>query len=198
MFCKNCGTENKDTQVECTNCKTIINTNIPLSGIERIVIIGFFVVLLATFIFGIIPIIILLGLLYIIKKDKSMKSLENTKIIFLIYLIIISILVYLFQGDIKDHRWIVIFISIIIYLIAIVFFNILKKHEKWIVENGLFADSKNEKSFFEKTTQKIQSIKKEPVNTADELLKWAELKEKGLITDEEFKKAKEKTLNGKL
>ena len=32
----------------------------------------------------------------------------------------------------------------------------------------------------------------------DELLKWAELKEKGLVTDEEFQKAKEKILEGKL
>lgn len=81
---------------------------------------------------------------------------------------------------------------------TIIFFNILKKHEQWIIDNGLFADSKNEKSFFEKITQKIQFMKKEKTNIADELLKWAELKEKGLITDEEFKKAKEKILNGKL
>lgn len=77
------------------------------------------------------------------------------------------------------------------------FFNILKRHEQWIIENGLFTDSRNEKSFIEKTTEKIQTIKKEPINITDELLKWAELKEKGLITEEEFKKAKEKILKEK-
>jgi hypothetical protein len=77
------------------------------------------------------------------------------------------------------------------------FFNILKRHEQWIIENGLFADLKNEKSFIEKTTEKIQTIKKEPINVTDELLKWAELKEKGVINDEEFQKAKEKILKGK-
>jgi hypothetical protein len=46
--------------------------------------------------------------------------------------------------------------------------------------------------------EKIQSIKTEPLNVADELLKWAELKEKGLISEDEFKKAKEKILDGKL
>ena len=86
-----------------------------------------------------------------------------------------------------------------IYLISnILFFNILKKHGEWIINNGIFADYKGEKSFIEKTTEKIQTIKKEPTNTADELLKWAELKEKGLITDEEFQKGKEKILEGKL
>ncbi|RBQ31643.1 hypothetical protein CRU92_05360 [Arcobacter sp. FW59] len=33
MFCKECGTENIDTQVECTKCKTIINSNSKLKGI---------------------------------------------------------------------------------------------------------------------------------------------------------------------
>ena len=85
------------------------------------------------------------------------------------------------------------------YLISnILFFNIIKKHEEWIINNGIFADFKDEKSFIEKTTEKIQTIQKESTNTADELLKWAELKEKGLITDEEFQKAKEKILEGKL
>ena len=87
----------------------------------------------------------------------------------------------------------------LIYFISnILFFNILKKHGEWIINNGIFADYKGEKSFIEKTTEKIQTIKKEPTNTADELLKWAELKEKGLVTDEEFQKAKEKILEGKI
>ena len=85
----------------------------------------------------------------------------------------------------------------LIYFISnILFFNILKRHEKWIVNNRIFADYKGEKSFIEKATEKIQTAKKEPINVADELLKWAELKEKGLITEDEFKKAKDKILKG--
>ena len=74
MFCKECGTENIDIQVECIKCKTIINSNLPLSGTERVMIIAFFGGLAATIFFGIIPIIICLGLIYIIKKDKRGKS----------------------------------------------------------------------------------------------------------------------------
>lgn len=237
MFCKECGTENIKTQVECIKCKTIINSNFPLDGTERIMIIGFFVGLVATIFFGIIPIIICLGLIFIIKKDKSIKSLESAKKIFLGYLIVLGLGLsiscfvmaedykesskfyykeYLQTGDTYYLEWykdynneayiylvvglvVVPFVAYIIYLLSnILFFNILKKHEKWIVNYGLFADTKDEKSFIEKATTKIQNIKKEPVNISDELLKWAELKEKGLITDEEFQKGKEKILEGKI
>ena len=89
-------------------------------------------------------------------------------------------------------------VQILYFISNILFFKIIKIHEQWIIENGLFADLRNEKSFIEKTTEKIQTIKKESINVTDELLKWAELKEKGLITEEEFQKAKEKILEGKL
>ena len=219
MFCKECGTENIKTQVECMKCKTIINSNLPLDGTERIMIIGYFVGLVATIFFGIIPIIICLGLIFIIKKDKSIKSLESGKKIFLGYLIllgfILSISCFVVAQDYAEYtserylRYarnynilgliVVPLGAYLIYLISnILFFNIIKKHEEWIINNGIFADLKDEKSFIEKTTEKIQTIQKESTNTADELLKWAELKDKGLITDEEFQKAKEKILEGKL
>ena len=79
------------------------------------------------------------------------------------------------------------------------------RHEEWIINNGIFADFKGEKSFIEKTTEKIQTIQKESTNTADELLKWAELKEKGLINHYKilpdldwFEKAVEDFSNGDL
>lgn len=219
MFCKECGTENIKTQVECMKCKTIINSNLPLDGTERIMIIGYFVGLVATIFFGIIPIVICLGLIFIIKKDKSIKSLESGKKIFLGYLIllgyILSISCFVVAQDYAEYSYepylsyarkynilgliVVPLGAYLIYLISnILFFNIIKKHEEWIINNGIFADFKGEKSFIEKTTEKMQTIQKESTNTADELLKWAELKEKGLITDEEFQKAKEKILEGKL
>ena len=237
MFCKECGTENIDIQVECIKCKTIINSNLPLSGTERVMIIAFFGGLAATIFFGIIPIIICLGLIYIIKKDKSIKPLETAKKVFLGYLVILGLIIsivcferasyfnesskeyydkYQKTNDIDYLRWskdykqqspifvatgliVVPLGTYLIYFISnILFFNIFRRHEEWITNNGIFTDYKGEKSFIEKTTEKIQKVKKEPVNTTDELLKWAELKEKGLITDEEFQKAKEKILEGKL
>ena len=141
---------------------------------------------------------------YISKKDKNIKYLYNVKKISLIYiftLLVISIITALIKGDdnVTEIILIVLFTNSIIYFLSdILYFNIIKRHEKWILTNGIFADYKGEKSFIEKTTEKIQTIKKESTNAADELLKWAELKEKGLITDEEFQKGKEKILEGKL
>ena len=57
MFCKECGTENIKTQVECMKCKTIINSNLPLDGTERVMIIGFFVGLVGL---GVAPLLVLL------------------------------------------------------------------------------------------------------------------------------------------
>ncbi|MCT7529695.1 SHOCT domain-containing protein [Aliarcobacter cryaerophilus] len=212
MFCKECGTENFDTQVECIKCKTLINSNLPLSGTERVMISSFLFLLVASSFFfglGIILAFIYLAFFYISKKDKNIKYLYNVKKILLIYisiLFIIFIISFIMMlesessvSDIIGFSIANFFINFTIYCLSnILYFNIIKKHEKWILNNGLFADYKGEKSFIEKTTEKIQTIKKEPKNVADELLKCAELKEKGLITDEEFQKAKEKILEGKL
>ena len=207
MFCKECGTENFDTQVECIKCKTLINSNLPLDGTERVMIGSFLFILVASslfFGFGIILTFIYLAFFYISKKDKNIKYLYNAKKISLIYiftLLVISIITALIKGDdnVTEIILIVLFTNSIIYFLSdILYFNIIKRHEKWIIDNGLFTDYKGEKSFFEKTSEKIQTIKQEPKNLTDELLKWAELKEKGLITDEEFQKAKEKILEGKL
>ena len=240
MFCKECGTENLDTQVGCIKCKTIINNSLPLNGTERIMIIGFFVLLLGTLFLGIIPIIFFLTTIYIIKKDKSFNIIKNIIKINIAYWILLSTIISgisLYQYNnlmnkvveikpsertlddrgfmslqelnnkytMQEANKYIIFILIppicayIFYLLSnILFFNILKKHENWVINNGIFSDYKGEKSFIEKTTEKLQTIKKEPINTTDELLKWAELKEKGLISDDEYQKVKEKILEGKL
>ena len=207
MFCKECGTENIDTQVECIKCKTIINSNLPLDGTERVMISSFLFLLVASsffFGFGIILTFIYLAFFYISKKDKKIKYLYNVKKILLLYictLLVISIITALAvrYNDVTYTILIILLTNSIIYFLSdILYFNIIKRHEKWILNNGIFADYKGEKSFIEKTTEKIQTIKKESTNTADELLKWAELKEKGLVTDEEFQKAKEKILEGKI
>lgn len=210
MFCKECGTENLDAQYECLNCKNIINTNFPLNGIERLSIIGFFTLTFLSILlfgFGIIPLIICLSIIYIIKKDRNFKYINNVKKFILFYLITLSLPLLLISYDENKREFIRLLLGLAViplglflfyWLFNNLFFNILKRHEQWIIENGLFTDLRNEKLFIEKTTEKIQTIKKEPINVTDELLKWADLKEKSLITEEEFQKAKEKILEGKL
>lgn len=226
MFCKECGTENLDTQVECIKCKTIINSNFPLDGAERVMIIGFFLGLVATIFFGIIPIAICLGLLFIIKKDKSIKSLESGKKIFLGYLITLGFILSIFcfvsaqnsyeyylkylSGDYifgRDYIYdvyiyvvlgviVVPLVTYIIYKISnILYFNILKKHGEWVINNGVFSDEINLNN---NSTNIVGRDNLSSYSVVDEMLKWNALLEKGLITEEEFIKAKEKILDGKL
>lgn len=190
MFCKKCGTENLDTQVQCTKCETIINNNLPLDGSDRTKIIGFFAFLILPFVwFGGSVIILLIAIfsIYIMKKDKKFVSILKAKEYINFYLLLVaSIFVMIGLFNIKYEGWILMIISfvatpILMKIFDFLFFEPLLKHENWIINNGIFADYKGEKSFIEKTTEKLQTIKKEPINTTDELLKWAELKEKGLI-----------------
>lgn len=210
MFCKECGTENLEQELKCKNCNTYLcESNAPLTGEDRIKIIIFFAFLILPFVwFGLSVIILLIAIssLYIMKKDKSFIAITKAEKYIDIYLSLVAIgfiifvlLLRLDGGYTFLFLICVILISIIVArIIDFLFFKTLKKHKEWVINNGLFADSKDEKSFFEKATSKFKSIKKEPINIADELLKWAELKEKGSITEEEFQKAKEKILEGKI
>lgn len=206
MFCKECGTENIDTQVVCKKCNTIINNNLPLDGTDRTKIIAFFALLILPFMWlggSVVVLLIVIFSIYIMKKDKKFEPILKAKEYINIYLILVAIiLVYVGLANLEYDGWVLIVplvgYPVLIKVIDFLFFETLTKHSKWIINNGIFADYKGEKSFIEKTTEKIQTIKKEPTNVADELLKWAELKEKGLISEDEFKKVKEKILEGKL
>lgn len=204
MFCKECGTENSDNSIQCLKCNLIINNNLPLDGTERIKIIAFFALLILPLAWlggSVLILVIIIASLYIMKKDKIFLPILKANKYIKIYLVVVTI-IFITIGliNIKYMEGVLIIIvslllsPILIILIDFLFFDVLKRHEKWIIENGLFSDFKNEKSIIEKTTEKIQTIKKEPINITDELLKLAELKEKGLITEEEFQKAKEKIL----
>lgn len=207
--------KNLDTDIKCKNCNLLINDNLPLNGSERTSIIISFLVFL-TPPFWMVGIIMIFSF-YIMKKDKKFNSIEISKYLIYPYLMFLMFLVafvafpkILPYGTTENSELLLgifvfcvgIFIAIMIF--KILFFDILFNHQKWIINNGLFADSLNDKSIIEIATEKIQTIpkevikeeitNKESINSIDELLKWAELKEKGLITEEEFKKVKEKIL----
>jgi uncharacterized membrane protein YvbJ len=42
MYCKECGTENLDTEVQCKKCNFVINSNLALNGTERVMVISYF------------------------------------------------------------------------------------------------------------------------------------------------------------
>lgn len=223
MFCKECGTENLENESNCKNCNNILTTNLPLNGGDRTKIIAFFTIMILPFAwlgFSLVILLITIFSLYIMKKDKSFTPILNAQKYIKKYIIfgVIIALIAIFSGMIYNTFFyydeknfngdsIALLISLIappiagslfMFICNNLFFKPLEEHKDWIIKNGIFADSKDKESIIDKVSEKIQVIKKEPLNNIDELLKWAELKEKGLITEEEFKKAKEKILEGKL
>ena len=84
------------------------------------------------------------------------------------------------------------------YLIAVntLFYRPSKKHSEWIAVNGFFA-TKPKSGASDGAESEVDIIKAEKLkqySVADELLKWAKLKEDGHISEEEFNEAKDKLL----
>lgn len=75
------------------------------------------------------------------------------------------------------------------------FLNPLSKHREWVEINGVF--STKPKSNLDNSGVEFKIIKGEKLkqySVADELIKWAKLKEDGHISDEEFNDARNKLL----
>ncbi len=226
MFCKQCGTENDNSNIKCTSCGSIIQTSYsPLNGGERVSIVIYFLLLCAAFIFGIIPLLISIVAIYIMKKDKKFSPIQKAKTLIIIYLVLLGLTItaVVSYDRYDDIRWYnthmksdlqkvkkikteATFIAIggtiatpiatgiLLLIINLLFFRILERHKNWVLNHGLFADTQNEKPKIVKATESMNK-KEENKNPADELLKWSELKEKGIISEEEFLKEKEKILN---
>lgn len=220
MLCKECGSENKDNIQYCVKCgKPLEWSDLPLNGEERIKIIIFFI--WALFL-GAVPLLIALVSIYIMKKDKNFIPILNSKKYINNYLIILSIGIGIFaclilfavivdrvieaDSNMKFGIQILVITGICILLALLVtklllalskytYFDIMENHELWIVKNGIFADDIAEESVTS-TASKIDTSENNQLKSrADELLKWNELLEKGIITKEEFNEAKRKILS---
>lgn len=211
MYCKECGKENLDTEIKCNSCNTILNTNLPLDGTERVKIITSLLLLLTPFLW--IAGIIILASFYIMKKDKKFASILNAQKyikIYFTFLVFIGIIIIIFNlmDDILYNNFnvmsIIINLSFIfgVLIIGVVtmliydnlFFKILNEHKEWIINNDFFSDEKISKDTL------INEYNNDNVSShsiADKIFKLNDLLEKKLITKEEFQNAKENILKGK-
>ena len=83
-----------------------------------------------------------------------------------------------------------------IILINILFLKPLISHSEWVEKNGIFS-SKTKSSISSTEASDVNIIKGEKLkqySVADELLKWAKLKEDGHISESEFNEARAKLL----
>jgi len=181
----------------------------PLSGGDRIKVIIFFLLMAGTIFFGIVPILIAISSIYIMKKDKSFSSVLKSKKYIKVYLYVLALVIPFFLATLAKYNKIYIaeynqiyiavgmaFIGLIFMPLAVslfmklfnyLYFTPLEEHKIWVVKNGIFSDS----------TGIMGRDKLNSFSVADELLKWNDMLEKNLISQEEFNKAKQKILNQK-
>ncbi len=227
MFCKECGTEINSNSLECSKCtKTLQLTNSPLSGGEKVSVVIFFLLLALTFIFGIIPIIIVSIGIFIMKNDKKFNPIVKSQKFVTYYLIGLAITTVIVVSNnyysnqtywwkirdyshsekmkiIKTAKYKTALVAgsgllltpiavwLLHWLFGVLYFKNLKKHQAWVVNVGIF------KSNMDNTSSGISIMGQDKLKTfsvADELIKWNELLDKGLITQEEFYNAKKKLM----
>jgi len=193
-----------------------MSTNYPLNSSDQSKLLIFTFLLIPSIIglFGIVPIIFLIFGLFMAKKNEDFSHIEiavkNFKFCAALPLIgsMFFAMYFIGSNDDRDHRFdslstnlaICFFVAAIAisYLIAvqILFVNPLRQHSDWVKKNGIFSSkSKTSMSFLgESEVDIIKGEKLKSYSVADELLKWAKLKEAGHISEEQFNEARTKLL----
>ncbi len=163
--------------------------------------------------FGVIPTIFLVFGVIMMKKTQEFSHIETAVKNFKIYMqlaLVVGVLFTLYWGNKyftyegsysrHDEEF---FVSLslgfvpILYIVIInkLFYEPLREHREWLGINGFFASKK----FFESSNKQmdvdiIKGEKLKSYSVADELIKWAKLKEDGHITQEEYDEARKKLL----
>lgn len=79
------------------------------------------------------------------------------------------------------------------FLFDWLFYTPLTNHKEWVVANGIFSTTEADNK--PSASRSLFTINKpHKLSVADELLKWNNLKEAGLVTEEEFAKARKDLL----
>lgn len=162
---------------------------------------------------GIIPVLFLAFGLYMMKKSEDFSHLstavKNTKIyLWLGFLLFLGLALYCVPTSFAEDSWyrqdeefidflaISFRIAAYIVLINTLFLSPLMNHRDWVVKNGIFSNKPKiiDPPQEEQNINIIKGEKFKAYSVADELLKWAKLKEDSLITEEEFNDARKKLL----
>lgn len=165
------------------------------------------------FLFGVIPAIFLGFGIYMMKKNQDFSSIDTAVKNFKGYTwlaLIGCILSSLYWGNkylSAEKSWYYddeFFVSLMFsgiafaYLIVVqvLFYSPMSRHKEWVEVNGIF--STKPKSDIDSINQSevdiIKGEKLKQYSVADELTKWAKLKEDGHISEEEFNEARIKLL----
>ncbi|ANG62590.1 hypothetical protein A8C75_08910 [Marinobacterium aestuarii] len=190
-------------------------TNQPLNSSDqsKILIFGLLMLPSLGFLVGVIPALFLVFGIFMMKKNEDFSHVATAVRNFRGYvsLILIACLIVaaysattLNEEDYWDRQDEELYFSLafagtcIAYLIFVkfLFINPLDRHSEWVEINGIF--SRKPKSPTESVALgEVDIIKGEKLkqySVADELIKWAKLKEDGHISEGEFNEARKKLL----
>lgn len=195
--------------------------NQPLTSGDHSKIVIFILLFLPSIFFGVgvIPAIFLVFGIFMMKKNEDFNHIETAVKIFRGYTFLPLLIwggfafyygyLYLTTEYTEDmYSWekyddkfyaslLVTSISIL-YLVFIskLFFNPLSQHKKWVEINGIFSTKpkSGKDSDIKSEVDIIKGEKLKQYSVADELTKWAKLKEDGHISEEEFNDARTKLL----
>lgn len=159
------------------------------------------------FMVGIIPVLFILFGIYMMKRTGDFSHVETAVRNYRYYVFILlalSIVFSMYHGAEYNEVTLQVVVGLIvscvslfyIFIVDNLFLSPLKLHADWVVTNGIFS-GENKKSSFSDSDVKIDIIRGERLRTfsvADELNKWAKLKENGHITEQEFNEVRKKLL----
>lgn len=190
-------------------------TNQPLNSndLAKLLIFTLLLFPIIGFGFGVIPTIFLIFGVFMMKKTQEFSHIETAVKNFKIYMQLAFLAGVLFtlywgnkyfthEGDYnyyEEEFYLSLFLSFvpILYIILVnkLFIEPLKAHREWLEVNGIFSN----KSLLESSKKKtdvdiIKGEKLKQYSVADELTKWAKLKEDGHISEDEFNEARAKLL----
>ena len=176
----------------------------PLDRNDHLKLLIFALLLVPTLVLvvGIIPAVFLAFGLYLMKNNQDFSSVDTAVKVVKGYLWLIAIgslllgIIFVVGGDSDGWLGVLLGPSIAIaYLKAtqMLFYDPLKNHREWVEVNGVFSTITKSADI-----EIIKGEKLRQYSVADELLKWAKLKEDGHISEDEFNKARAKLLKRKL
>jgi hypothetical protein len=189
--------------------------NTPLKSSEQSKIILFILLLIPTvfLVIGILPAIFLIFGFFMMKRNEDFGYIEAAVRAYKVYTVII--LIALGGGTIfLGHEYkicsgycnsarenflllLALFTIALAYFILVhtLFLSPLSKHSEWVTVHGVFSTkSKLSKSSNTLEADIIKGEKFKTYSVADELIKWAQLKESGHISEMQFDEAKSKLL----
>lgn len=195
--------------------------NEPLSSGEQAKVFIFMLLMLPSllYVFGIIPAVFLMWGIYLLKKNKDFSAVETSAMLVKGYFGILLLvclgffLYFVTQHGVMTERYdgstytktkhtiddagavfgISIVLLVYMLIIRFLYLNPLRAHRGWVESNDIFG--KLAKKTDER--EKLKIIKGESLkaySVAEELSKWAKLRDEGVVSEEEFKEARSKIL----